>query len=51
MSVYEETKETLIAKYARPIAQGKVNVEDALADFADEIIGLTIRALLHEEAE
>lgn len=47
-------KETLIAKYARYIAEDagdKADIKEALADFAEEIIGLTIKALLAEEEE
>ena len=33
---------TLIAKYAKYLREGKVKIEDALADFADEVIGLTV---------
>lgn len=44
-------RETLIAKYTKYIKEDKTNVEDALSDFADEVIGLTVRALVAEEEE
>lgn len=44
-------KTTLIAKYAKYLRKGEVNIEDALADFADEVIGLAVRALVSEEEE